>query len=96
MVLQLTPPSVVQGKPRSRFPEDILEDKDAMLQLEARIAQLLRVGSIYLVGSGNERYLNGAQLLGARTLHQGLFPSGGHTEAQCTDACAPRRMGLSP
>ena len=40
VVLQITPPAVVQGKPRPRFPEESLEDVDAMLQLEAFIAQL--------------------------------------------------------
>ena len=38
VVLQLSPPATVQGKPRPRFPEGMLSDEQAMLELQEQVA----------------------------------------------------------
>ena len=40
VVLQLSPPAMVQGKPRPRFPEGMLSDEQAMLELQGQVASI--------------------------------------------------------
>ena len=40
-MLQITPPATVQGKPRPRFPEGMLSDEQAVLELQEQVASIL-------------------------------------------------------